>query len=256
MTILLNWFFLLLVIGVNALANILPINGFNTGQISGFYPNYFVPAGFTFSIWGVIYLLLLNYNIAFTYYTIRHQKFPTVKKLLNDINIYFRITCVLNVSWILAWHYLQITMSVIIMLFFLATLIHIFIKLKKQLNELTLLHRFLIYTPFTVYLGWISVATIANITALLVKYNWSGFGIQGVYWSASMICIAIMLGVFFSIKYKAIAYSAVVAWALWGINASQGKLFTLLHQVSIIGIILLFSAIIFSVLFKKRAVIH
>lgn len=256
MAILLNWLFLLLVIAVNALANILPINGYNTGQISGFYPNYFVPAGFTFAIWGIIYLLLLNYNIAYTYYTIRVQKFPTVKKVLNNINIYFRITCVLNVSWILAWHYLQITMSVIIMLLFLATLIIIFLMFKKQLKELTLLHRFLIYTPFTVYLGWISVATIANITAMLVKYNWGGFGIQGVYWSATMMCIAIFLGVFFSIKYKALAYTAVIAWALWGIKAAQGNLCTVLNQVAIIGIILLLSSILYSTFFNKRSAIH
>ena len=100
MKIVINWALFILVIAVNALANILPINGYNTGQISGFYPNYFVPAGFTFSIWGIIYLLLLNYSISFTYFTVRKNAFPEIKKYLDAITPYYWVTCILNASWI------------------------------------------------------------------------------------------------------------------------------------------------------------
>ena len=131
MKIAINWIFFVSVILVNALANILPINGYNTGQVSGFYPNYFVPAGFTFSIWGIIYLLLFTYAIAFTYYTIKSDKFPKVQAYLNKVNTLFLVTCILNISWIFAWHYLQVELSVLIMLFFLTALCKIFIESNK-----------------------------------------------------------------------------------------------------------------------------
>ena len=98
--ILVTWIFLSAMIAANALANILPINQLNTGQISAFYPNYFVPAGFTFSIWGIIYLLLINYAISYTYFTVLSDKFPKVAAYLSVINKWFLVTCFLNASWI------------------------------------------------------------------------------------------------------------------------------------------------------------
>ena len=249
-----NWIFFLSVIVVNALANILPINGYNTGQVSGFYPNYFVPAGFTFSIWGIIYLLLLTYTIAFTYYTIHADKFPKVQQYLNQVNPLFLLTCVLNISWIFAWHYLQVVLSVIIMLFFLGALCKIFIVVNKSVEEITPMQGFLLTTPFTVYLGWISVATIANFTALLVHVSWNGFGMHPIYWSSLMILIAIALGLYFLFKYSAFAFTLVITWALWGIKASQGKE-ELVNRFSSVGILILFAAMLFFILrqLKKRA---
>jgi hypothetical protein len=190
MKIIITWLLFIGVIAVNALANILPINGYNTGQISAFYPNAFVPAGFTFSIWGVIYLLLLSYTIGFTFYSFKPQQHPKAFKFIERVNTYFLLTCVFNMSWIVAWHYLQIELSVLIMLLFLSTLIQLFLKTKSMANDLTLIQRFILQTPFIVYLGWISVATIANITALLVAYKWTALSIAPVYWSAAMILIA------------------------------------------------------------------
>ena len=238
MKIAITWIFLVGMILVNALANILPINGYNTGQISAFYPNNFVPAGFTFSIWGIIYLLLISYTISFTYFNLRSLRFPKVTKYLNSINPLFWITCLLNASWIIAWHYLNILLSVIIMLIFLGVLTKIFLNTHKYGATLSSRNRFLVQLPFTVYLGWISVATIANITALLVHVGWNGMGIEGVYWSAIMMLIAIVLGLYFLFKYKIVGYSLVVAWALWGIHVAQGTQI-LLFQVSIFGMLLL-----------------
>lgn len=200
MKITINWIFFVSVILVNALANILPINGYNTGQVSGFYPNYFVPAGFTFSIWGIIYLLLFTYTIAFTYYTIKSDKFPKVQAYLNKTNTLFLVTCILNGAWIFAWHYLQVELSVLIMLFFLTALCKIFIESNKFVQLLKPTQVFLLITPFTIYLGWISVATIANFTALFVKISWNGFGIEALYWSSLMVLIAIALGLLFYIN--------------------------------------------------------
>lgn len=250
MKIVINWLLFVIVIATNALANILPINGYNTGQISAFYPNYFVPAGFTFSIWGIIYLLLLNYSISFTYFTARKNTFPEIQKYLDVITPYYWVTCVLNASWILAWHYLQVSASVLIMLAFLYCLIRVFLIMQKQATAIKPLYLFLLKTPFSVYLGWISVATIANITALLVSLKWNGFGVDPVYWTLTMISIAIILSVYFVTQFKNIAYPLVVVWALWGIKAAQGPKSELINQLTVIGILLI-AALISSTAIRK-----
>jgi hypothetical protein len=246
MKIIITWLLFVGVIAMNALANILPINGYNTGQVSAFYPNAFVPAGFTFSIWGVIYLLLLSYTIGYTYYTLKQEQFPKVFAFIERIHIYFLWTCVFNMAWILAWHYLQIELSVLIMLLFLSTLIQLFLKSATMANALTSTQKFILQTPFIVYLGWIAVATIANITALLVAYQWNAFGMTPVYWSAAMILIAILLAVLMLKKFQAIPFALVVTWALWGIYHAQGPAAPLLARVTAGGIGLLITASLFT----------
>jgi hypothetical protein len=243
------------VIAVNALANILPINGYNTGQISAFYPNAFVPAGFTFSIWGVIYLLLLSYTIGFTYYTLKQEQNPKAFAFIERINIYFLLTCVFNMSWIVAWHYLQIELSVLIMLLFLITLIQLFLKTITMARDLTLTQRFILQTPFIVYLGWISVATIANTTALLVAYKWTALNIAPVYWSASMILIALLLAVLMLKKFKAVPFALVVAWALWGIKASQGSVYPLIQSITTVSVACLFVMIAITLIKRDPKII-
>ena len=252
MKIIITWLLFVGVIAVNALANILPINGYNTGQISAFYPNAFVPAGFTFSIWGVIYLLLLSYTIGLTYYSIQRQQHPKAFIFLERINTYFLLTCVFNMAWILAWHYLQIELSVVIMLLFLSTLIQLFLKSKSMANDLTLTQRFILQAPFIVYLGWISVATIANITALLVAYKWTAFAVDPVYWSAAMILIAIVLAVLMLKKFKVVEFALVVAWALWGIYNAQGPAAPILAKLTAAGIGILIAAVLFTFIQKLR----
>jgi hypothetical protein len=205
-----------------------------------------VPAGFTFSIWGVIYLLLLSYTIGYTYYTLKQEQYPKAFALIERINIYFLLTCVFNMSWIVAWHYLQIELSVVIMLLFLSTLIQLFLKSNTMAGALTSTQKFILQTPFIVYLGWISVATIANSTALLVAYKWNGFGMPPVYWSALMILIAILLAVLMLKKFKAIPFALVVAWALWGIYNAQGPGAPILAQITAAGIGILITASLFT----------
>jgi benzodiazapine receptor len=240
MKILFNWVLFIVVIAVNALANILPINGYNTGQISGFYPNYFVPAGFTFSIWGIIYLSFLVYSITYTYYQLNQDKFPVINQYLDKVSPWYWATCILNASWILAWHYLQVLLSVLIMLLFLFALIQIFKSTQKIAKEMNLITRLSLVTPFSIYIGWISVATIANVTALLVKYQWTG-GIHPIYWSVIMIFVAVIAGVYFMQQFKTISYPLVIAWAIWGIKAAQGAKSNLIETASVIGLFILIS---------------
>lgn len=204
----------ILVVVINGLANGLPINGLTTGELSDMYPNLFVPAGFTFSIWGLIYLLLLLFVI----YQLRSgDQRPTT--VLSAIGYWFAISCLANASWILAWHYIQVPLSLLIMLMILGSLIVIYTRLSTI--ELSSTERWLVHLPFSVYLGWITVATIANGTTLLVNNGWNGGSLGPVNWTIIMIVVAIVAGGFFLWRYRDWGYVLVIIWALFGIYSKQ-----------------------------------
>lgn len=201
---------LVLVLTLNTLAVTLPIAGRNTGEISDFYPNLFVPAGYAFSIWSIIYILLIIFVIIQA-----KGLFSSTKKApdyVQNIGWWFVISCLFNASWILAWHYLLTALSVIIMLGILTSLIQIYLRLDIHYpsNKNPLLVRL----PFSVYLGWITVATVANVTAFLVSIDWSGFGISPIYWTVIMILVAASVGVIAFWKRKDVAFVSVLIWAL------------------------------------------
>lgn len=216
----LNLLGLLLVLTFNALANILPINGYNTGQISGFYPNYFVPAGFTFAIWGIIYFLLIGFVFC-SFFSAFGRFDEAGKKAIDALSPYFQITCLLNAGWIVVWHYLFLAASLMIMLVFLVLLIFLFLRIKPYKLSMPVFHRIWIHHAFLVYVGWISVATIANITALFVGIGWDGSPFNGPTWSIIMIIIAVILGIFMVGKQKEPAFGFVLSWALYGIYVGQ-----------------------------------
>lgn len=222
--ILLNWLAAITVITINALANILPINGLTTAQVSNKFPNLFVPAGFTFGIWGLIYLLHILFASYGTYMLTNEKRASNgIGKLIQKINPYFVVTCLLNSCWIFAWHYLHIGLSVIIMVALFLTLFLIFRILT--ISERTLAHGYLehvsIETPFIIYFSWIAVALIANVTAWLVSINWQGAGIEEWKWSCIMISVAAALGVWLSLSLHRPAYTAVIIWAIIGIYVKQ-----------------------------------
>ncbi len=195
---------------VNFLANALPINDRSTGAISDAYPNLFAPAGLTFAIWGVIYLLLAGYVI---YQFINKNK--KIEKLLQAINPLFIATSLANILWIFAWHYDFIGISVLIMSVLLILLIKIADILRKV--QFTSLEKVFILTPFNVYFGWITVATIANITVFLVSIGWNGFGIADFVWTSIILLIGALIGILRMKKDKHIAYGLVLIWAYLGI---------------------------------------
>jgi hypothetical protein len=192
-------------ITTNALANILPINNIGTGQVSDSYPNLFAPIGLTFSIWGLIYLLLAVYVI----YQFKKDGF------VSKVNIYFIISSLANILWIFAWHYDFIGMSLVLMLIILFCLIKIAETLNRE--SLSIREKFLIRLPFSVYFGWITVATIANVTTLLVSLNWSGAGVSNEAWTVVVLLVGTLIGVWRMFKDKALAYGVVFIWAYLGI---------------------------------------
>lgn len=228
----LNFLGLALVIAVNALANILPINGLNTGQISGFYPNYFVPAGFTFGIWGIIYILLIGFVI-FSIAISFGAGDAASEKIMQAISFPFQVTCLLNAGWILAWHYLQLGFSLVIMVGLLVFLCKIFIRIQKMVRPSRASYIFWLQQPFVVYLAWISVATIANVTALLVGIGWQGGFLSPPVWSTAMIIIGFALGIYFILRYKQYGYAFVLSWAFFGIYSSQVNLSKLIGYTAL-----------------------
>lgn len=233
----------LLVLVLNTLANTLPINGYNTGQISRMYPNLFVPAGFTFSIWSVIYLLMLGF-MATSIKWMWHRPDSTNGKVAAAVSPWFLASCLANSAWIMAWHYLQVGLSVCIMVAFLAGLIMAYHQLQADKSKLSGAPKVFLYHFFIVYLGWISVAAIANITAWLVSLKWGGFGLDPAFWSLTLIAIAIVLGLLFIANKRDHAYAWVIAWALFGIYAEQSMTTPVIGSLALGGIIvlLLFSA--------------
>ena len=240
-----NVVFFIGVVVVNGLANALPINDVGTGELSAEYPNLFVPAGITFSIWGIIYLLLAAYVI----YAV-----VTRERALERLGWWFVATCAANMAWIFAWHYRLVGLSVLIMLAFLAVLLVIYGRLHgfrvgysvggggtsprrgaggkseragsgaagseaagRAANGRGRAEKLLVELPFSVYLGWITVATIANITALLVNLGWNGFGLSEAAWAIMMIVIAAALGIFVTYTRADPWYGLVLVWAFAGI---------------------------------------
>jgi hypothetical protein len=191
---------------VNFLANGLPINNCSTGQISDAYPNLFAPAGPAFSIWGLIYLLLGVY--VFYQFLNKNQK---IDVLLKKINPLFIATSIANISWIFAWHYDYIGLSVLIM----ATLLILLIKIADILRteKFTSIEKLFIWAPFGVYFGWITVASIANITIFLVSLGWNGFGITDFVWTSIILLVGSVIGIMRMNKDKNIAYGLVLIWA-------------------------------------------
>lgn len=207
----LNIVALIAVLTVNALANILPINGLNTGEVSDFYPNLFTPAGFTFSIWSIIYLML----IVFALYQFRIH----TKPYFMELSLWFLLSCVANISWILAWHHLLIWASVVIMVLLLFSLIRIFLLLQPE--RLTWAEKFSIKLPFVLYFSWICVATIANISALLVSLGWEGSFLSPQVWAIILCIVATLLAIFIAIRFQEPAFLVVLMWALFGIYSKQ-----------------------------------
>ena len=221
----LNLVGLVIMITVNVLANALPINGISTAAVSDSIPSLFTPAGYVFSIWGIIYLALIGFGI--------YQALPKQKDnpRLERIGLWFFISSMFNSAWIFSWHYQKFTLSVILMLGLLVSLLMTYLRAgivnRKSLKDsdksrpARLAEYIFIDLPFGIYLGWISVATIANISSLLVVLGWGGFGLSSNAWTIIMLAVGALLGVLMVLLRHEVAYALVIIWAFLGIYVSR-----------------------------------
>jgi benzodiazapine receptor len=211
----LNIFAFILTIVVNGLANSAGLNGRTTAEVSDLYPTAVTPAGYVFSIWGVIYVLLLVFVV--------FQALPSQrgKSFLQSISFFFVLSSVLNVSWLFLWHYDQIVLSVALMFALLATLIAIYLRLNIGKSTVSWKEKACVHLPFSVYLGWITVASIANVAAALVSVNWDGFGLANDTWGVLVIAVALLITLTVVATRRDAAFGLVLIWALVGIAAKQ-----------------------------------
>jgi hypothetical protein len=198
---------------VNYLANGLPINGQTTGDVTRRFEVYFVPAGYVFSIWSVIYLGLLAYT---AYLGLTIGKGRRDSGAARAIAPWYLLTAVANCAWLFAWHHNVFPLSMLIMVVLLGTLIVIY-RLQAARPAVSRLELWAVHIPFRVYLGWISVATIANATITLDDASWSGFGLSEPTWGVIMVVVATALGLTMLLRHRDLAYALVLIWALVGI---------------------------------------
>ena len=219
---------------VNFLAGTGQLNNVGTGELSDLYPTLFTPAGFTFSIWGVIYLLNTLFCFLQLYKLIKAPHSLNVKLI-----VLFIMVCACNMAWLVTWHYKLLPLSVIVMLTLLASLIYAVLESRKIRLETK--QNYFEYMNFSVYLGWISVATIANISAWLYTLEvGSNYQLQ---FTILMILIATALAIWFSSKLRNYAFAFVVFWALFGIHearvTAQSEGLNLITLTAMIGMALI-----------------
>ncbi len=211
-----NIFMLAVVLVMNYLANALPIAGRTPKEVSDMFPTLFTPAGFTFAIWGVIYLLL----IGFVVYQARFwNKEPPA--FFDKISWLFVISCIANAAWLPAFHSLQIGLAMGIMLVLLGSLLVIYLRLDIGKAAAFPAERWLVHLPFSIYLGWITVASIANASILLTHFGWNGEPGGPQIWTVIMISAAVILGIWALFARRDFGYAAVLVWALYGINSQR-----------------------------------
>jgi hypothetical protein len=241
-------------VAVNALANTLPINGVQTGEVSDAYPNLFAPAPLTFSIWGLIYLLTALYALyQLGLFRGRGTRLP--ERVLDRVSLYFLISSLANAAWIFAWHYDAIALSMVLMLVILGCLLAILVALRGR--EMEARERLLVRLPFSVYAGWITVATIANATTLLVNLGWDGFGLSEPVWTVLVLLVGLAIAIATILREADVAYGLVIVWAYTGIlirHTSAGGFagqYTAVIVTVIVALVALLAACAY-VLFARR----
>jgi len=203
----------LITIAINILADALPINGLNTGKISDTFHVYFVPAGYVFAIWGIIYIGMIAYAV--------YQALPAQKDnpRLQATGWWVVLGGLANSMWIFLWHYEQFVGTLGAMLVLLATLIAVYLRLGIGHTKVSAGETWAVRVPFSIYLGWITVATVANVTDVLSYLKWNGFGISDATWMVIILGAVLVIAGLMNFLRRDVAYAVVILWALAGIAA-------------------------------------
>jgi benzodiazapine receptor len=205
-----------LTVVVNGLAGSTTILGGKlTAEISDANPTLITPAGYVFSIWGVIYILL---GIFVIFQALPSQK---GKEYQERIGWLFVSSCLLNIAWLFLWQFEYLSISVAVMFLLLATLIAVYLRLDIGKSTASLREKLAVHLSFSVYLGWITIASIANVAVTLVSTGWNGFGITQETWATLIIIIAVLITLLVTATRKDVAYGLVITWALIGIGVNQ-----------------------------------
>lgn len=233
------WISLIVMIAMNALANIIPLNNQTTGEISNKLDVLFTPAGYVFSIWSVIYILLIIWLMMIYKPMRRHD-------VDRKIGFAFIASCVWNIAWLICWHFEFFNTSIVFMLLLLVTLIFIYSNYTN--NEQTFAKRL----PFSIYLAWISVATIANISYVL-KYNGVTLGINELFGSFVLVILAAALAILAVKVSRDLYFLAVITWALIGVSVANDHALMSTGTGIVVGIMVLISLYIYAITEKSSS---
>jgi benzodiazapine receptor len=226
-----------IVIGVNAAANVVPINGYQTGELSDLYPTGFTPSGYVFSIWSLIYIGLAIYAFSFLY------GMEAVKSRAQTVENLFLVNATCNAAWIFAWHYRLVELSLVLMLGILVTLILITSKIRKQ-GTPSPRQLLAVDGPFSLYFGWITTATLANLGAVFYAQQFYPFSLSMDQWALVTVVSAIAIYIWMGVTTRDIAYCCVFIWASYGIYVRQEGISDPVKLAAITGSVLLSVAVV------------
>jgi hypothetical protein len=246
-----NGIALVVTIVMNYLSNSGVFNGNTMKTISDKYHNYFTPAGYAFSIWGLIYLGLLGF-VLFTGRDLFTKKDTTdTDPIVEKIGWWFVLSCAANSFWVVAWLYDYIGLSVLIMIVLLFSLLMVIKNTRMELDYHPFKNYVFIFWPFALYAGWITVALVADIAAWLTKVGWDGWGLSEITWTIIMIVVAGLINIFMVWQRNLREYALVGIWALIAIAVSnENKVQSIVYACYIVSAIILVSIIMSG--FKNR----
>lgn len=246
----LNIVTLMITIGINYLSNTGFFNGETMATISAKFQNLFTPAGYAFSIWGLIYLGLLGFVIYYGPFT---KNTETREKTILNVGWWFAISCVANSLWVVTWLYGYTFLTIPIMVLLFISLLKIIGNNRDVIRSQGLKTAIFLRLPFYIYSGWISVALIADVAAYLKKIQWSGFGIPETAWTVLMFAIAAVIHLYMVWKKDMPAFALVAVWALMAIAVANQHSNQTVYISAIITAVFIFVNALFQML-KKKAV--
>lgn len=206
--------------GINVLANVVPFNGLTIGEISNtvFREVLITPANYAFAIWGLIYLGLITFGV--------YQVLPAQRQNpnLRQMGYLLLLASLAQIVWVFFFQYQLFTLSLVAMLAILLPLIAIYIRLEINLKRVSWIEKWLVCTPISIYLAWISVATIVNVATTLYNLGWSGWGISSQIWTAMALITGAAIAATISIQRADIAFVLVIVWAFVAIAVRHNNI--------------------------------
>lgn len=234
---------------INYLSNTGKLNNTTIGEVSNSLESLFTPAAYAFSIWGLIYLLLFGFII--------YQGRSLFVKVKNDDFVlhtgwWFVLSCLANMAWIFCWLYGYVGFSVFCIFLMLFSLIKILLNNRMELWDAPLSTIAFLWWPFVIYAGWVTVASIANVSTWLVAISWNGFGVSEITWTIIMILIAGIINLAVTWIRNMREFALVGAWALAAIAVANWDEYNVIAYTAIFTAAVLFVSSAYHG-FKNRA---
>jgi hypothetical protein len=202
---------------VNTFSNFYPLNGVNIGDLSNtlFSEVKVTPANYAFAIWGLIYIGLIAFAI--------YQLQPTQRynPRLQRSGYLLAFACVSQCVWIYLFLDRFFLASIIPMFGILLSLIGTYQRLGIGQQSVSRQERWFIHIPISIYLGWITVASVVNVAIALYSINWNGWGMPSTLWTVMMMIVSALIAALMTIQGHDTAYRLVIVWALVAIAVRQ-----------------------------------